>query len=174
MSTERDTIALGDVAFVRSGYAFKSSAWTTEGIPVVKISNVKNGRLEMASCSYVPEELAREAGDFNLNTGDILIAMTGYVGDVARVLETDLPVVLNQRVGKFIVKNKSKLDEDFFFQFLSWSETRRTIESLGYGSAQPNVSPSLIHSVEMPLPPIAEQRSIASVLGALDEPGSGE
>jgi hypothetical protein len=39
-----ETVELGEVASVRSGYAFKSSDWTDSGIPVVKIANVKGGR----------------------------------------------------------------------------------------------------------------------------------
>ena len=169
MASEWENVELGNVASVRSGYAFKSSDWTNSGVPVVKIANVKGGRLEMSGCSYVDESTAAEAGEFQLTTGDILIAMTGYIGDVARVRRTDLPCVLNQRVGKFSVRDAKRLDADFLYTFLAWAETRQTIEGLGYGSAQPNVSPSLIHQVEMPLPPLAEQKAIAAVLGALDD-----
>jgi type I restriction enzyme S subunit len=77
--------------------------------------------------------------------------------------------VLNQRVGKFSVRDTKRLDADFLYTFLAWAETQQTIERLGYGSAQPNVSPSLIHKVELPLPPLAEQKAIAAVLGALDD-----
>ncbi|MCS5693630.1 restriction endonuclease subunit S, partial [Cyanobium sp. FGCU-6] len=169
MAGEWKTVKLGEVATVRSGYAFKSSKWREAGIPVVKIANVKSGRLEMAGCSFVSESTAAESGEFLLSNGDILIAMTGYIGDVARVRKTDLPCVLNQRVGKFSVRDKERLDADFLYSFLAWAETRQTIEALGYGSAQPNVSPSLIHKVEIPLPPLAEQKAIAAVLGALDD-----
>lgn len=169
MAGEWETVELGEVAAVRSGYAFKSSDWQDSGIPVVKIANVKSGRLEMSGCSFVAESTAAESGEFQLSTGDILIAMTGYIGDVARVRRTDLPCVLNQRVGKFSVRDKNRLDPNFLYTFLAWAETRQTIESLGYGSAQPNVSPSLIHKVELPLPPLAEQKAIAAVLGALDD-----
>ena len=169
MAGEWETVELGEVAAVRSGYAFKSSDWKDSGIPVVKIANVKGGRLEMSGCSFVDESIASEAGEFQLTTGDILVAMTGYIGDVARVRKTDLPCVLNQRVGKFSVRDAKRLDADFLYTFLAWAETRQTIEGLGYGSAQPNVSPSLIHKVEMPLPPLAEQKAIAAVLGELDD-----
>ena len=169
MAGEWGTVELGEVATVRSGYAFKSSDWKDAGIPVVKIANVKGGRLEMSGCSFVSESTAAESGEFQLSTGDILIAMTGYIGDVARVRRSDLPCALNQRVGKFSVRDDKRLDADFLYTFLSWAETRRTIEGLGYGSAQPNVSPSLIHNVEIPLPPLAEQQAIAAVIGALDD-----
>jgi restriction endonuclease S subunit/cellulose biosynthesis protein BcsQ len=162
-------VKLGQVVNVRSGYAFKSGDWTETGVPVVKIANVKSGRLEMSSCSYVSPSVAASCGEFQLIEDDIVIAMTGYIGDVAKVRPVDLPCVLNQRVGKFTIIDSQRLDKGYLFAFLSWQETRTAIESLGYGSAQPNVSPSLIHSVSIPLPPLPEQRRIAKILGDLDD-----
>lgn len=169
MAGEFDTVPLGEVAVVRSGFAFKSSDWTEDGVPVVKIANVKDGSLVMEGCSFVPQPIADQAGEFALRAGDILIAMTGYIGDVALVRERDLPAVLNQRVGRFSIRDENRLDQRFLFYLLREPEVRREIEGLGYGSAQPNVSPTLIHGVEVPLPPLPEQRAITHILGTLDD-----
>jgi type I restriction enzyme S subunit len=169
MGGEYDTIPLGEVAAVRSGYAFKSSDWTDNGIPVVKIANVKDGRLAMDGCSFVPQRIADSAAEFALQQGDVVIAMTGYIGDVAIVRDSDLPAVLNQRVGLFSTRDPRRLDRRFLFYLLRDSDVRSEIESLGYGSAQPNVSPSLIHGVEVPIPPLPKQRAIAYILGTLDD-----
>jgi type I restriction enzyme S subunit len=169
MAGEFPTVALGDVAVARSGFAFKSSDWTASGVPVVKIANVKDGRLVMDGCSFVSPEVAATAAEFGLVAGDILIAMTGYIGDVALVRPSDLPAVLNQRVGRFSIRDKRHLERRFLFYLLRSPEIRAAIEGLGYGSAQPNVSPSLIHGVEIPLPRPPEQRAIAHILGALDD-----
>jgi type I restriction enzyme S subunit len=169
MAGEYDTVQLGEVASVRSGFAFKSSDWTEIGIPVVKIANVKDGRLVMAGCSFVPQPVADSAAEFALQAGDILMAMTGYIGDVAMVRERDLPAVLNQRVGRFSIRDHGRLAQRFLFYLLRDGDVRTEIEGLGYGSAQPNVSPSLIHGVRVPLPPLPEQQAIAYILGTLDD-----
>lgn len=98
-----------------------------------------------------------------------VVAMTGYIGDVARVRVYDLPLVVNQRVGKFTITDEDRLDPDYLFTFLRWDQTRQHIEGLGYGSAQPNVSPKLIHQIAIPLPPLHEQKRIAHILGTLDD-----
>ena len=162
-------VRIGDLATVRSGFAFKSSDWRDSGIPVVKIANIKEGNLDMNGCSHVSFATARQSRDCRLVTGDILVAMTGYIGDTAFVRPTDLPALVNQRVGKFTIADESLLHRRFFFYALRSNAVRTAIESLGYGSAQPNVSPALIHQVTMPLPPLSEQRAIAEVLGALDD-----
>jgi len=106
---------LGEVASVRSGFAFKSGDWKEFGTPVVKISNVKSGRLNMDGCSFVDDDVARDAHEFQLAPGDILIAMTGYIGEVAVVRETDLPALLNQRVGRFSIRDPRRLDREFLY-----------------------------------------------------------
>lgn len=169
MVADFDFVALGEVASVRSGFAFKSTDWRDSGIPVVKIANVKDGHLVMDGCSFVSQQVADVAQEFALREGDILIAMTGYIGDIALVRDSDLPAVLNQRVGRFFVSDPRRLDRPFLFYLLRESGIRKEIESLGYGSAQPNVSPSLIQGVTIPLPPLREQRAIAAILGALDD-----
>lgn len=165
---ELENVQLGEVANLRSGFAFKSKDWQDSGIPVVKIANVKDGELVMDGCSFISKDIADENSEWRLRDGDILIAMTGYIGDVARV-RGDGHRMLNQRVGRFTNTAPERLCDDFLFYVLRSSDIRREIEGLGYGSAQPNVSPKLIHGVEIPLPPLDEQRAIASVLGSLDD-----
>ena len=167
---DRRIVTLGEVAQVRSGFAFKSSDWTANGFPVVKIANIKSGSLSMDGCSYVSKITAERAAEFILRNDDILIGMTGsFVGDVAIVKEHDLPAVLNQRVGLVTILKRDVLKQKFLFYVLRWSKIRSEIEGLGYGSAQPNVSPSLLHAVEIPLPSLSEQSAIAQFLGNLDD-----
>ena len=77
---------MANLRLVKSGFAFKSSQWTGSGVPVVKIGNVKRGRLDMDGCSFVTEADAKRSG-FLLSDGDILIGLTGYVGEVGKVRE---------------------------------------------------------------------------------------
>ena len=164
-----DIVRIGDVASVRSGFAFKSSDWTDSGVPVVKIGNVKDGNLVMDGCSFVSPSIADSVGECNLHETDILIAMTGYIGEVAMVRGRDLPALVNQRVGRFSIRDASRLNKQFLFYSLRHADVREQIEGLGYGSAQPNISPSLVASVDIPLPPLPEQLAIAHILGTLDD-----
>ncbi len=169
MSFEYPQSSLGQVAKVRSGFAFKSKDWQSAGIPVVKIANVKNGRLDMSGCSFVSEEVAQAAKAFILERGDILISMTGYVGDVARVRLDDLPCALNQRVGRFHSFKRDKIHPEFLFFHLRDGQTRREIEQRAYGSAQPNISSGGIEETQIYLPDLQTQKAIARILGALDD-----
>lgn len=153
------------LAAVRSGYAFKSSEWCPTGVPVVKIGNVKNGRLDMDGCSFVDPMVAQASG-FMLSRGDILVGLTGYVGDRA-IVRSEGPLVLNQRVGK--ITPRAGVDPRFVYYVLSDPEFRAAIERAAHGSAQANVSPGSIEAIPLSVPPLADQRAIAHILGTLDD-----
>jgi len=166
--TSYRTAPLATVATVKSGFAFKSSGWLPEGVPVIKIANVKAGTVDTQGCSFVGADTAAQASAFELSRGDIVVAMTGYVGEVAQVRSDDR-MLLNQRVGKFIVVQPETLDHGFLYQFLRMPSTKAAFELMAYGSAQPNIGPTQLLSVELPLPEVSEQRAIAEVLGVLDD-----
>ncbi len=159
---------LGDVVAVKSGFAFKSADWLDVGVPVIKIANVKDGWVTLDGCSFVSEEVAHSARAFELTRGDVLISMTGHIGQVAKVRDEGR-MLLNQRVGRFSIKKRDRINAEYLFQWLRLPEVRAVFEAHAYGAAQPNISPSLIEQQSIPLPPLPIQRRIASILAAYDD-----
>jgi type I restriction enzyme S subunit len=167
--SEYPRVPLDGLATVQSGYSFKSADWQSTGVPVVKIANVKNGRIDRDGLGFVSPDVAKLASRFELKPEDVLVAMTGvYVGEMAIVRENDLPLLLNQRVGR-CEPVSTKLDKRFLYYALAGADGRRQLENLAQGSAQPNLSAKDFGSVEIHLPPTVEQWAIAEVLGALDD-----
>ncbi|MGG5171408.1 restriction endonuclease subunit S [Pseudarthrobacter sp. J1738] len=159
---------LSDVARVNSGYMFKSTDWRPEGVPVIKIGNVKAGFVDLSGCSYVDEQVAEQAREYEVSSSDIVIAMTGYVGEVA-VVGNIGKALLNQRVGRFVVTSPDRLSEQFLFYFLRQTSIKDELIARAHGSAQPNLSNSAILALAINLPELSEQQAIAEVLGALDD-----
>ena len=159
---------LGEVALVQSGFAFKSKDWRDSGIPVVKIQNVRSGRVNLAGCSYVTDEVAHSASQFRLSRGDVLVTMSGEIGSVG-IVRTDDHLVLNQRVGRIRLRAGAPADLRYLAYVIQQPALKMTMEVVAYGAAQPNISPSLISSLPILLPPIDIQRKVAGTLEALDE-----
>ncbi len=159
-------------ASVYSGFAFKSEDFSNAGIQVVKIKNVNNRGVDLTETAFFPtEKLTDKHSKFLLQDRDVLIAMTGQgsVGRVGRIrLNKNRNVLLNQRVGKFVVID-NKLDMNYLFYVISTPHYERVLFDAGSGSGQPNLSPQTIGSIEIPFPPLEEQRTIAHILGTLDD-----
>lgn len=161
-------VPIGNVCRVQSGFAFKSADWRDEGHAVVRIGNVKPGFLDLTDCVYVTDAIAQKAKEFRLRDGDILISMTGYIGVVAHVRGSTAPL-LNQRVGRFRDFDRTKIEPNYLYHVLRDETVRKRVELLGHGAAQPNISPSAIQSVEIPVPSLSTQRRIASILCTYDD-----
>lgn len=168
MANEWGETQLSRIAKLRSGFPFKSSSWVDDGVPVIKIANVKDGRIVADGCGYVSHETAATAREWMTQKGDVLIAMTGYVGEIARVRSGE-KYLINQRVGRFDFLDDSPVIPEFFFYYLRQSEVRSLLETMARGSAQPNLSASDAAKLWVPVPPPAEQRAIAHILGTLDD-----
>jgi type I restriction enzyme S subunit len=130
---------LNDIGHFQNGYAFKSKDWTDQGFQVVKIGNVKPTFIDFHGCSYVSEATVNGLERYKLATGDLLVGMTGYVGEVGLVAKTSVPSYLNQRVGKISAKNGFK-GLGFLFCVATMREFKTYAESQSHGSAQANVS----------------------------------
>ncbi len=144
---------IGDYCSVKSGFAFKSSWWTTTGIKVIKIGSINQDNLNLLECSYVDEDKIDKAKDFKVNAGDLLIAMTGAtIGKFAMVPYFSDTLLVNQRVGKFFLGNNPVEKLPFIYCTLKQPDVYYEIVNRGQGSAQPNISASDIMSISCVIP----------------------
>lgn len=131
--------ALSDFATFQNGYAFKSKDWTDAGHPVIKIGDVKPGIIDLAGCSYVAEKTVIGLERFRLARGDLLVGMTGYVGETGLVPAVEPAAYLNQRVGR--ITTKSGLSDLGYVYCAARSQAFKDFaKAHSHGSAQANVS----------------------------------
>ena len=163
---------LGAVTKMQGGYAFKSHELGEGGISIVKIANVENGRLNWCERTTIEQTRLNEFQPFQLEENDFLMAMTRPVIrgaiKVARVNHSDLPCLLNQRVGRFRYLNP-KVDPDFFFRFLLSEYFRGEVEVRCQGGQQPNIGNKEIESILVPIAPLPKQHQIVVELDALQK-----
>ncbi|ODA17844.1 hypothetical protein A5N86_17475 [Geobacillus thermoleovorans] len=68
-------VKFGVVAKLFNGYAFKSTDYSDEGIPIIRISDLNGMETTPETAVRVPRELYNEK--FLVRKGDLLIAMSG-------------------------------------------------------------------------------------------------
>lgn len=132
---------LSDICEMQNGYAFKSSDWMEQGIPVIKIGSVKPMIVEVEGNGFVSEDYSKLKPDFLLKSGDILVGLTGYVGEVGRI-PTGKIAMLNQRVAKFLPKeiDKNHCFYNYIYCLARQSQFKEFAEMNAKGSAQANIS----------------------------------
>lgn len=172
-----ETEELGKYVEILSGFAFKSKDFSISGIPVIKIKNINPPEVSLQDVSYVPESFLETHSKYVLARNDILIAMTGshinqwasVVGRVARVKYKEKSL-LNQRVGKIVVTDTEKCDENFVYYYLSQDSVKIELANIAGGAAnQANISPADIKGLKIPFPSIDIQREIGRILSVYDD-----
>lgn len=174
---EWHTVSIKDVFELIPGFAFKSKEFSENGIPVIKIKNVKALRLLDREFSYIDPKYLETKSRFTTKKGDLLISMTGnriegsmssWVGKVCRI-NSDKKYLINQRVGILRLSNEIYSDK-FFLYLLGSEEIQKKLISIATSSGgQANISPDQIKSLEFSVPYFEVQNAIADILSTLDE-----
>lgn len=149
---------------LQNGYAFKSSTYVEHGAFVIRIGNVQEGVVSLHNPAYVDLE-SHKNSPFKLDPDDVLVSLTGNVGRIAIIKQEQLPAVLNQRVARVIWS--SGINWKYAFYSLQSKYTFDEIMKTAKGAAQLNVSTKDILNIQVPLPPLAEQKVIAEKLDTL-------
>lgn len=161
---------LGNVCRFESGFAFKSEYFNKDnGIPVVRISDIKENEVILDNCIFTTELNIDEK--FIIRNGDLLIAMSGATTGKNGIFKSDKIAYLNQRVGNIKVIDNNVIKE-LYRNYYIMNKSEEILKA-AYGGAQPNISSSKISLMVFPLPPHAEQQRIVerieSLFAKLDE-----
>ena len=159
---------LGEVCDFENGFAFSSDNYCSQGVPLIRISNIQNSKIDLKDVVFVDKIVDEK---FIVEKGDLLIAMSGATTGKMGNYTFEEKAYLNQRVGNIRIKAESILYpkyRDFFMLTKS-----NDVLKMAYGGAQPNISGKMIESLLLPLPPLEEQHRIVEkiehIFAVLDE-----
>jgi type I restriction enzyme S subunit len=155
--------SLGDILKLKNGFAFKSKNYLSEGIPVIRISEIKGQRIFIDKAVFVKK--SDEYESYIVDNGDILIAMSGATTGKYGIYESGQKAYQNQRVGNLKLYSNELISKRFVYYLIG--SLKEEIEEKAYGGAQPNISSKLIENTKFTLPPLKEQQRIAQKLDAL-------
>ena len=159
--------SIGEVCDFRNGFAFKSSKFKNNGEPILRISNIRDGKIDTNNLAYFDlTDYAEDLSPYIVNKGDIVVAMSGATTGKIGINDTDNIYYLNQRVGKFIPNEEIILNKLLYHILTSKTDL---IYQLSGGGAQPNVSPEKLKKIKIPVPPLPVQQEIVRILDNFTE-----
>lgn len=132
-------------------------------IPWVKSGELKNRYITEVE-EYITDLAVEKSSAKLVSKGSLLIAM--YGATVGEVSQLTFDATTNQAICN-IQPDENVCDVNYLYRFLEASKSYLLSRRVGGG--QPNISQSVIKDLDVPLPPLAEQRRIASILDQADE-----
>ncbi|MFV0192980.1 restriction endonuclease subunit S [Empedobacter falsenii] len=153
----------GEIINFKNGFAFKSSDYISNGIPIIRIGDINQNKISIEDSKNVKE--SSDLDEYLIKKGDILIAMSGATTGKFGMYNLDSKAYLNQRVGNIFPISSDLVYKPYLFFLLHF--LKRQIEKDAYGGAQPNISSKKIEEMKVPFIPLPEQRAIVKKIEAL-------
>ena len=154
------------------GSNLPASSYTVVGVPVVRGSNLSLGtsRFNDSEFVFVSEETAQRLSRSLCRAGDIVFTKKGTLGQTGLVPD-------NGRYRKYLLSsNQMKLSVDrqiadplFVYYYVSSPETREKIVRDSEMTGVPKTNVTYLRDFPIQLPPLLEQKTIAHILGTLDD-----
>jgi type I restriction enzyme S subunit len=143
------------------GSNLKREHYTTHGVPVLKIQNVKEFSLNSKRLDYVTVEKAEELSRHSFRNGDIVMTKLGDpLGVSAIVEEFDSGII----VADLVRIRADKVDTKFLCYQLNSPRIRRIINAQQQGATRPRVQISMVRDLPIWAPSPTEQRRIVAFL----------
>ena len=167
----RDLIADGSLA-INDGYRVTNRELGPVGIPFVRGGDIGD---DGSICTKVDDHILPDFHDQVQSKltrpGDVAFISKGTVGRVGFLREGQPPVVLSPQVCFWRAIDNDCIDSRFLYYLLKSDAFQANLDAVKtHGSmAADYVSLSDQRLFRLSLPPIAEQRGIARVLGSLDD-----
>ena len=144
------------------GYAFVSV-----GIPFLRIQNLGNSTVSLKKVLYINEETHQALKRSIIKPKDFLITIAGTIGRVA-IVPDDFPECNCNQAVAILRFDQEKLYPQYLLHWLSTNDAIGQISGKKVTATISNLSLGQIKELEIPLPPLAEQKRIAGILDKAD------
>lgn len=149
------------------GSQLHQSDYSEVGTPVVMPKDMIDGTIEESNIARVSEAHVNRLSRHKVMSGDILYSRRGDVGRCAIITEREAGWLCGTGCLK-VQLDRSKVVPTFVFYILKRKDSVGWIENHAVGATMPNLNTEILKKLPITLPPLLEQRRIASILSAYD------
>ena len=140
---------------------------TTDGVPIVRVNNIRNGRIDTTDMLKVGADIEAKFRRSRLRGGEVLLTLVGTLGEVAIVPDNLRDWNVARAVGVIPVrKDPGSL---WVSICLRSAFIQHCIRTWATTTVQATFNLRDLAKLPIPIPPTATREAIASVLGALDD-----
>jgi type I restriction enzyme S subunit len=169
LSSKTNPCCLGDISTRITDGTHQAVKTSKDGIiPFLYVSCVKDGIIDWSKSALISEEqYAIATQGRQPSRGDILYTAVGSYGNAAMV--TTNHRFCFQRHIALIQLDKEKAVPKFIELALSSDQTKKSVDQVVAGNAQPTLTLGELRKLQIPLPPPETQRKICEVIYPVEQ-----
>ena len=146
-----------------------SRDYVPTGVPVIRGTNMGHGRWVDGEFVYVTPAKADSLASNCAKPGDLVFTQRGTLGQVALVPKKGVDRYLISQSQMKVTLDPTKADALFLYYVFISAEQQAYIVQNAITTGVPHTNLGILRHTPLILPPLAEQKAIAAVLGALDD-----
>lgn len=160
------------VAMGPFGSSIKVETFVSSGVPVISGQHLHGSKIDDSiGFNFVSEEHAHRLKNANVQRGDVIFTHAGSIGQVAYIPDSSQfeRYVISQR--QFYMRcDRDKVIPEFVVAYFKTPEGQHQLLANTSQVGVPSIAQPVtyLRTIQMPLPPLAEQRAIAYILGTLE------
>jgi type I restriction enzyme S subunit len=140
---------------------------TTDGVPIVRVNNIRNGRIDTTDMLKVGADIEAKFQRSRLHGGEVLLTLVGTLGEVAIVPDSLRGWNVARAVGVIPVRrDPGSLWVSFC---LRSAFIQHCIRTWATTTVQATFNLRDLAKLPIPIPPADTREAIVAVLGALDD-----
>ncbi|MCF5840775.1 restriction endonuclease subunit S [Aeromonas veronii] len=142
-------------------------SFSETGIPFIRIQDIDHNTVSVSNCLYIDVHTHNALERSKIRGGDFLITIAGTIGKVA-IVPNDFPESNCNQAIAILRFDKKKLHPHFLRYWLATDKAVNQIGSKKVTATISNLSLGQIKQLQIPLPPLEEQKRIAAILDKVD------
>ena len=137
------------------------------GVPLIRVNNFKDMRLDLSDVMHVAPEVEAKYGRTRLSGGEVLLTLVGSVGQVAEVPAGCAGFNVARAVG--VIKPANGVDAKWIAICLRSPLSQYLLGTRANTTVQTTINLKDVRALPIPIPPLAERSRIADFISALDD-----
>jgi type I restriction enzyme, S subunit len=163
-----EIVALSDICNKITDGSHNPPKGVDIGLPMLSSRNIADSKLNFDDARYLTEyDFEIENRRTDITEGDVLLTIVGTVGRVYVVKDSDPKFTVQRSVGVLKLK-KDKVLPEYLSNVIQSENFQRQLLSGAKGVAQKGIYLNDLKKLQIPLPPLSEQKRIAELLDAAD------
>src|ERR1035441_7385575 len=153
------------------GSRMKSDCYVASGVPVIRGNNISDTRELVGEMVYIAPEKAQEVRSSIIFADDLFFPHRGSIGLVGIVPRKGVERYVQSSSLMKLTCDRALVEPLYLFYFFRSAQGRHELLKNASTVGTPGIGQPLtsLKSIRVPLPPLPEQRAIASVLSSLDD-----